>query len=86
MLLDWKTTGISKPALVGTLVRSLSKRTEERHEGTFNAPLFKGMVLATRIAAMVFKAPSATPEILVSEEQGSRLFIILMLSSCCLFV
>ncbi|CBJ26208.1 hypothetical protein Esi_0027_0082 [Ectocarpus siliculosus] len=63
MLLDLKTTGISKPALVGTLVRSLSKRTERRHEGTFNAPLFKGMVLATRIAAMVFKVPSATPEI-----------------------
>ncbi|CAM9177770.1 unnamed protein product [Ectocarpus sp. 12 AP-2014] len=63
MLLDLKTTGISKPALVGTLVRSLSKRTERRHEGTFNAPLFKGMVLATRIAATVFKAPSTTPEI-----------------------
>lgn len=66
MLLDLKTTGTSNQDLLGTLVRHLSKPSEGRQEGNLHAPLFKGMVLATRIAATIFKTPAAKPEALVS--------------------
>ncbi|CAN0081502.1 unnamed protein product [Ectocarpus sp. 6 AP-2014] len=79
MLLRLKTTGTSNQDLVGFLVRHLSKPSDGRQEGSLHAPLFKGMVLATRIAATVYKTPSAGPESLdgfatVSEYTNGDMF------------
>ena len=74
-LLVWKNQAQSNHFLVGALVRQLSGPSEGRPGGKLHAKLFKGMVLATRIAATVFRTPSATNEAVVSEEQSHSFFI-----------